>query len=114
MALVPIRRSPSASMDSRWGASRSGPFRTLTIRLIAICSPGPRMHCALGAADDAGESEPLHTGRVIPGHYDRHGAAYPYLEVEPKAYRFRVLNASNDVSSTSSSMWQQTEYANHA
>jgi FtsP/CotA-like multicopper oxidase with cupredoxin domain len=24
------------------------------------------------------------------------GAAYPYLEVEPKAYRFRVLNASND------------------
>jgi FtsP/CotA-like multicopper oxidase with cupredoxin domain len=24
------------------------------------------------------------------------GTAYPYLEVEPKAYRFRVLNASND------------------
>jgi FtsP/CotA-like multicopper oxidase with cupredoxin domain len=24
------------------------------------------------------------------------GAAYPYLEVEPKAYRFRVLNACND------------------
>ena len=24
------------------------------------------------------------------------GTVYPYLEVEPKAYRFRVLNASND------------------
>jgi FtsP/CotA-like multicopper oxidase with cupredoxin domain len=24
------------------------------------------------------------------------GAAYPFLEVEPRAYRFRVLNASND------------------
>ncbi len=24
------------------------------------------------------------------------GTAYPYLEVEPKAYRFRILNASND------------------
>lgn len=24
------------------------------------------------------------------------GTAYPYLEVEPKAYRFRVLNAAND------------------
>ena len=24
------------------------------------------------------------------------GTAYPYLDVEPKAYRFRVLNASND------------------
>jgi FtsP/CotA-like multicopper oxidase with cupredoxin domain len=24
------------------------------------------------------------------------GTAYPYLEVEPRAYRFRVLNASND------------------
>ncbi|MHB8874454.1 MAG: hypothetical protein ACYC8T_12270 [Myxococcaceae bacterium] len=24
------------------------------------------------------------------------GAAYPYLEVDPKAYRFRVLNAAND------------------
>jgi FtsP/CotA-like multicopper oxidase with cupredoxin domain len=24
------------------------------------------------------------------------GTAYPYVEVEPKAYRFRVLNASND------------------
>ena len=24
------------------------------------------------------------------------GTAYPYLELEPKAYRFRVLNASND------------------
>jgi FtsP/CotA-like multicopper oxidase with cupredoxin domain len=24
------------------------------------------------------------------------GTAYPYMEVEPKAYRFRVLNASND------------------
>ncbi len=24
------------------------------------------------------------------------GTAYPYLEVEPKAYRFRILNAAND------------------
>ena len=24
------------------------------------------------------------------------GAAYPYMEVEPKAYRFRILNAAND------------------
>lgn len=24
------------------------------------------------------------------------GAAYPYLEVDPKAYRFRILNAAND------------------
>ena len=24
------------------------------------------------------------------------GTAYPYLEVEPKAYRFRILNAGND------------------
>jgi FtsP/CotA-like multicopper oxidase with cupredoxin domain len=24
------------------------------------------------------------------------GAAYPYIEVEPKAYRFRILNAAND------------------
>jgi len=24
------------------------------------------------------------------------GTAYPYLEVEPKAYRFRVLSAAND------------------
>ncbi|MDF1555610.1 MAG: hypothetical protein P1P84_21235 [Deferrisomatales bacterium] len=24
------------------------------------------------------------------------GAAYPYLDVEPKAYRFRILNAAND------------------
>ena len=24
------------------------------------------------------------------------GAAYPYLEVEPKAYRFRILNAADD------------------
>ena len=24
------------------------------------------------------------------------GAAYPYLEVQPKAYRFRILNAAND------------------
>ena len=24
------------------------------------------------------------------------GTAYPYMEVEPKAYRFRILNAAND------------------
>ncbi len=24
------------------------------------------------------------------------GTAYPYLKVQPKAYRFRILNASND------------------
>ena len=24
------------------------------------------------------------------------GTAYPYLTVEPKAYRFRILNAAND------------------
>jgi FtsP/CotA-like multicopper oxidase with cupredoxin domain len=24
------------------------------------------------------------------------GTAYPYLEVEPNAYRFRILNAAND------------------
>ena len=24
------------------------------------------------------------------------GTAYPYLNVEPKAYRFRILNAAND------------------
>ena len=24
------------------------------------------------------------------------GTAYPYLKLEPKAYRFRVLNAAND------------------
>ena len=24
------------------------------------------------------------------------GTAYPYLEVEPKAYRFRILNAADD------------------
>ena len=24
------------------------------------------------------------------------GTVYPYLNVEPKAYRFRILNASND------------------
>ena len=24
------------------------------------------------------------------------GTAYPYIQVEPKAYRFRILNACND------------------
>ena len=24
------------------------------------------------------------------------GTAFPYLEVQPKAYRFRILNAAND------------------
>ena len=28
------------------------------------------------------------------------GTAYPYLNVEPKPYRFRILNASNDRTST--------------
>ena len=30
------------------------------------------------------------------------GTAYPKLEVEPKAYRFRILNAAHDVSTTCS------------
>ena len=50
----------------------------------------------LGAADEAGRSESLHAGRGFHGHPVVNGTAYPYLEVEPKAYRFRVLNAAND------------------
>ena len=33
------------------------------------------------------------------------GTVYPFLNVEPKAYRFRILNASNDRFSTCSSTW---------
>jgi len=78
------------------GASSSGQFRTNTIRLIAIWFPGPRMHRSLGAADEAGGSESLHTGRGLHGHPYRQWTAYPVLKLEPKAYRFRILNAAND------------------
>ena len=44
----------------------------------------------------AGRSEPLHAWRGLHGHPVVNGTAYPYVEVEPKAYRFRVLNAAND------------------
>jgi FtsP/CotA-like multicopper oxidase with cupredoxin domain len=36
---------------------------------------------------------------VMEGYMDTplvNGAAYPYIEVEPRAYRFRILNAAND------------------
>ena len=43
----------------------------------------------------ATESHLLRAGSLH-GHPVVNGTAYPYLAVEPKAYRFRILNACND------------------
>ena len=58
------------------GRTRSEPIPPAYLRNR---SHGSHLHCALGAADDARESEPLHTGRVLPGHpgRQRHGLPIP-------------------------------------
>lgn len=43
-----------------------------------------------GVPNNSMTMEAFHDTPVI------NGTAYPYLEVQPKAYRFRILNASND------------------
>ncbi len=86
-ALVPSahpgvrQRGPGGMHRDRPGAER-------------VLRPAQR---ALGAADAARRAESLHPGRELPGHA-RSSTARPtrYLDVEPKAVRFRILNAAND------------------
>ena len=44
----------------------------------------------------ARNTEPLHAGRGFMDTPMVNGTVYPYMEVEPRAYRFRILNAGND------------------
>ena len=51
---------------------------------------GRDSHGAHGKLPDVHHAGSLH------GHAHRQRPAYPYLDVDPKAYRFRILNACND------------------
>ena len=48
------------------------------------------------AADKATLPDPSTTPEAFHDTFLINGAAYPYLTVEPKPYRFRILNAAND------------------
>ena len=74
-------------MGSRWDASRSDPFRTsIMTRSTAPWEPPLR----------PGVPNPSIPGEAFLDTPMVNGTAYPFLEVELKAYRFRVLNAAND------------------
>ena len=76
------------------GCIEVGPVPNGTISLF-VTTRIPTLR--LGAADEAGGAEPLHTGRELPGH-PASSTAPPTRtwRWSPRPYRFRVLNAAND------------------
>ena len=65
-------------------------------QLIVTCPPDPGCTDPWEPPMRPGNPNPSIPGEAFLDTPIVNGTAYPYLEVEPKAYRFRVLNASND------------------
>lgn len=87
----PSGRNPTGRWDyGPWlGPPRSGPGPT----------PNPRYDPVTEPAQPPVVPGVPHPSMVPEAFLDTplvNGAAYPYLRVRPKAYRFRILNASND------------------
>ncbi|MBI5343562.1 MAG: hypothetical protein HZB63_09700 [Deltaproteobacteria bacterium] len=66
--------------------------------------PNPYFDCGIGGPCTAPWEPPMNPGTPNPSMAGEafmdtpvvNGTVYPYLEVEPKAYRFRILNAADD------------------
>ena len=85
--LVPPADAGVRQRGCRSAASRSGRCRTSTT--TRSTRRGSR-RCGLGCRTPPSRARASSTRQVV------NGTAYPYLEVEPKAVRFRILNAGND------------------
>ena len=110
--LVPHVYMPNQNPSDIMRRERHGPLGLRPLVLAALHRPDARAdaepvlrpdHRAVGAADIPGTPNPS----VVPeGFMDTPWSTarpIPYLNVEPKAYRFRILNACNDRISTCSS-----------
>ena len=84
-------------MGSPWGVIEVGPVPNEYYQPDCdLVPPGPGCTAPWEPPLRPGNPNPSIPGESFLDTQLVNGTAYPYLEVEPRAYRFRVLNASND------------------
>ena len=92
-----IRRSPTCVNGLPVGCIEVGPVPNPYYQPDCdLVPPGPGCTAPWEPPLRPGMPNPSMPGEAFMDTPIVNGTAYPYLEVEPKAYRFRILNAAND------------------